>query len=815
MKNIEQKNLFRYFLLIVFFVCAGLPVTVNSAALKVISLSSSNSETIPKQFELFLDQVIIFESDTPIRMFLATKEDILSIDKSSPQQLRITSSQIGQTFLHLWDGNGRWTFYFQVMPEQLDKKIKSVLEQAKGFVFNYRTRWGSYYKGPSFGLMTKRSMTMTQSLKMQGPTPYGDFDASLDWSKFGHEDKILGYTLGLTKGKFGPFEDFSLRGFDFSTRFSALSFPGGTLYGISFFSPIFNKAFSYEVFHGREKGYYSQFLRPGINSDTRDAFVEGIRIGVTPQEKNKVFFNFAQGYGRDRPDYLRRRVFSIENETGPDNLRMRSEVAFDEDSMAARFTSHLNIADTKWIVDLRNVETDFVNIVGRPSGRGEIGGRVSCAWSPTENLSLDSSLNVYRDRYLFNLGNRRGVNYEAEHNLRISLDKMSNVSVRASYVNMPQVSSPQRRINGNVIYNRRFETDFLGKRVISTHIGYIVNQSKFPLSERSNYRRHGIITGLKFPLVQDLFYYANFARYYAQGLTTKEQAKPSVLETGIDFYRRFNKFFSSDINFYYRDEERADSTHAFLAGEDSIEGRVNFNYTPGKGVRFYCDGRVRNVWAENAGVEKFIEANISVGANITWESFLCWTPTAEITGCVFEDVNANTLREDGEPGVKNVEIHIGPYTVVTDEQGTYRYTLRAKSVMMDVDPNTIPKGYLFTTSSAQRLKIDRGGKQEINFGVAFKSRVYGIVFYDQNKNGKVDSSDPRIAGVKVLLNGEQLAFSNSMGLYHFRNVLPGKYTFEIDMSTLPLEYLPLIRVKQEIEVPMEATYTLDIPLDKK
>ena len=136
------------------------------------------------------------------------------------------------------------------------------------------------------------------------------------------------------------FKDFYIRGFDFRENFSSLSFPGETLKGIFFKSPAFNEKIEYALFYGQQKQYSSGIISPGVIEE-EDSYIEGLRLSLFPHNKNKFFFNYAHGYGSDREDYLKNKVFSIQSEHNFENLDIITEIATDEDSIGANFSSIL------------------------------------------------------------------------------------------------------------------------------------------------------------------------------------------------------------------------------------------------------------------------------------------------------------------------------------------------------------------------------------------------------------------------------------------------------------------------------------------
>ena len=62
------------------------------------------------------------------------------------------------------------------------------------------------------------------------------------------------------------------------------------------------------------------------------------------------------------------------------------------------------------------------------------------------------------------------------------------------------------------------------------------------------------------------------------------------------------------------------------------------------------------------------------------------------TGVVYQDRNANGIRDPGEPGVPGIVVHRGSETAVTDGNGEFRMT-SGSSARADVDDRSLPKGW--------------------------------------------------------------------------------------------------------------------------
>ncbi|MBD3263596.1 MAG: hypothetical protein GF375_00655 [Candidatus Omnitrophica bacterium] len=780
----------------------------------VVHLSSQSLEDFPLTVEISPGDFFIVNSPL-IKRFLIVSGEVIDIEKLDDKNLKVNAQNLGSTFLHVWDQKGRWTFNIKVVPLRVEMEKESLWEKPESIKFAYSNDWRSYYRGGSIDTMQRDTITFDQWASMRGPIPYGEMDASLNWSKFGEESKITGYTVGITEGNFLTFNDFHLRGFDFTRSFSPLSFPGETLKGIFLESPAFNENIEYIIFHGKEKQYYYSFLSPGITTE-EDSYVDGYRIRFFPHAKNNFALNYAHAYGEGREDYLKSKVFSFQSEHNLDKWSIFSEVASDEYSMAANLSSVLRLQRLNLRLSFRDIEPEFVTITGRPSGIGEIGGIIGFDWYPSENLSLSSNLDVYRDRYFSNPGSPDELNFEWDSYLDWRLGTDSNLTTSVYYINTPGSLSPQRNLNATSIYNKRFNLYLWGEKPLYTYLGYNYQKSINPLSPTSDYRKDAILSGLRLQLTPGFYCYSNYTYSWLEELEEAESSSPRVMETGFDFYNNLTPSVYSNVRFYYRDEQRASSLHSFLSGEDSLEGNINLTYSPYKDMEFYLDGRIRNVWAETEDAEAFIEAEVRVGTRLAWDSFFRFAPVGVISGVVFKDIDGDGLRGEDEKGIEGVKIIAGPFKAETDTEGMYKLEVKAKTVRVKIDLSTLPEGYVMTTNSSREINTSHGESYTIDFGAYPQSGIYGVAFYDKNSNNRLDSKDEPVPGIKITLpSRDESTRTNAEGVFFFSGMPAGEYKVKLDINSIPLEYLPMIPLEKVIEISEGFTYTYNIPLRKK
>lgn len=765
--------------------------------------------------EVFLKESFVIQSQVSIKRFLAVTPDKIDVEKIDGASLKVTGKNFGSTFLHVWGDEGRRTFHVAVTFPRVYVQPEKKWRDFEGFKVNYSSNWRQYYEGSRFATLERESLGFNQSVKISGPTPYGGLSGAMRWMRLGKNQEISGYNAALSNGHWLGFDDFNVRVFDISAFLSPLTLGGKSMHGVMFDSPAFNNKLTYTFLYGKEKPAYYGFVSPGAYTDV-DSHIEGIRVGFNPDNKNSFYLNFARGYGSDRQEYLRDKVFSLQSSHRVNSgLLLSSEIASDEDRIAGNLSSFWRLSKLNLRLSLYDIEKDFATIVGMPSNRGKIGSNVSIGWQPAQKFSLNSGLNVYKDRLLFNPGRRDELNYEWNGSANYTLDDSSSISNYMYYMNTPGVSSPQRSLNASSTYNKRFNLSFWDDKPLSTYLGYNYQRSKNPLSPSSDYQSNGISSGLSLSWTDYLSYFIRHSYSRVEELQSSDIGNTQIRETGFNFSRAFSPKVSSNFRVAYRDEVKSGERHSFLAGEDSVEGSLGFSFAPDNDTKFFIDGRIRNVWPDSAAAGNFMEADFRLGTSMTWDSFFKWAPKTTIAGVVFKDANSNGVRDEGEEGIKGVKVIIGPREAVSDEKGYFKTVVQVKSLVATIDFATIPDKHILTTASSLKIDTSRGGSENISFGLSTQAGVYGVVFYDANDNSKLDKEDFPIMGARMVLDNKKTATTNNKGIYFFSDIVTGKHSVKIDVNSLPLEYLPKISIMKDIEVEEGVTYSHHIPLRKR
>jgi hypothetical protein len=67
--------------------------------------------------------------------------------------------------------------------------------------------------------------------------------------------------------------------------------------------------------------------------------------------------------------------------------------------------------------------------------------------------------------------------------------------------------------------------------------------------------------------------------------------------------------------------------------------------------------------------------------------------------------------------------------------------------------------------------------------------IEGVVYLDDNRNGRLDALETRAANVTVMLDGRYAARTDAQGRFEFPFVAPGAHTVMLVSDTLPLPWV--------------------------
>ena len=749
-----------------------------------------------------------------IARFLVINPEILDIKRKGSHEVLVVAKKVGTTYFHLWDDDGRWTFTAHVSPFRPDRPTLAQLyrkqqEEAESFKLHYSNSWYSVNSGRRIDDTKRDSLSFYQNLGFDGQIPYGDLDGRVQFNKLKEETELTYYTLGLEDGIVGPFKGFDVRVFDYSVDFGNLVLGSESLRGAKLHSEAFQDKVNYTLFWGREnQGMFSP-LSPGLAA-SEDSFVEGGKIGVNLTDDIYQTFSYVKGYGDARDADLRKDAYDYTSEIKFGNTKLRSDVAHDGKTLSYLLNSTYTIPKLQLTSEFRNIEEEFMGIMGRPYASGELGALFSYRYNPSTNAEFSGRLNTYRDRLFPNPEHDDRFNVDFDSSFRYVFNPAT--SVKLDYYNNHDtgtISPHKYESMGASLYKR---INFIKK--LSTYLSFRHQRSDSVNSSTSDYTNEKLSFGLRFSLTKRINYFLmkefNWLEEY-----TGDTVRPHVFETGIDYSTQvYETPFYITSRLFFRDEENTESSRSFLSGEDSFETQGELRYQPSDDFNAFLNLRVNNIWAENPDTTKRLEAEVRLGTRWTFDTGLRWNPIGSIAGIVFKDLNSDGVYQIKEPSIKGVKIMLGEEKHdITDSEGMYLFEdVRAKKVFLSIDTSSLPSGFVLTSSAFREVEIEHGKIVSIDFGIISRSEIYGIIFNDINGNGKFDSKDKGIGDVVLSIEDGTKVSTNDKGQYYFRGISPGDHKITVDINSIPVNFIPQTSLFKDVKLFEGMTYVHSIPL---
>lgn len=754
-----------------------------------------------------------------IRRYLVTQPEILIVKQTSPNELLVTGKDVGPTYMHVWDDNDRWTIDWMGIfstPEGLtyDELMRQGEEKARNFILKYNLDWYSFYGGSKAKDLSRSYYSYSHDIGIVGETPYGILDSSVTARKVRASTVFPSYTIGLSRGHFLTFEDFNIRGLYYSPLFNNLTFPGATLYGGMFESPIFTKKLRYHVFWGREGGGTFGDLAPGI-SQRRDSFLNGINVVFKPDDNQTHAFSYIHGYGKQRSDDLEPNGYDVLSDYGiGKHWRVGYQVGFDSDHLGYFLNTRYTVPKFSLINQFRDVDKNFRTMIGTPSYMGEMGNLLTMAFRPNEKLSVDSSMDIFRDR-LFPAEDDND-RWNEDFNINANYQFDTNTSFNGSYVLQNELGrlSQVRYQSTGIGLTRTFKN----LRNLYVFVDYHHQNSQSYSSPLSSYYNEKITAGLRFRLINQFFFFYNSDYNMLKQRYTGICSQPNAWESGVDYTSQIGSSpFYGTFRLIYREEAGANSPLSFLSGENYVENYSSISYRPTESTELYGSWRVRKVWPYNRDLDRRVEADFNAGMRLLWDTGIRWDAVGTIDGYVFRDLNSDGLRQRDEPPVENVRVWLGnDKSEITDLFGYYRFRgVRGTKANISIDTDTLPVGYVVTVPVIQETTIANLGVRRLDFGIISRCEMSGFIFEDSNGDGEFNSKiDKSVKGVMVKLEDGRQAVSDPNGRYSMINLTPGLHTVTIDLKSVPVYYLPRIAVSKKITLFEGVEYFYNVPLKR-
>jgi hypothetical protein len=186
--------------------------------------------------------------------------------------------------------------------------------------------------------------------------------------------------------------------------------------------------------------------------------------------------------------------------------------------------------------------------------------------------------------------------------------------------------------------------------------------------------------------------------------------------------------------------------------------------------------------------------------------------TGSLSGFVYKDANNNGVKDSGETGLSGVVVKLtgtdaqgnpvnatqttdldGLYSFIGLAAGTYQITEVQPGDYLDGRDALGSLGGVLSDDLISAIALPAAASgTNYNFGELGKSKLSGYVYLDKDNDGRRETGEYGVQGVKITLIGltdeclvYYTAYTNSSGYYEFNNLRPGIYAIaESDPSYL-------------------------------
>lgn len=760
-----------------------------------------------------------------ITKFVVTDPALLKVTRRSSDELFTQASNIGSSHIHIWDDGQRKSLKFDIKPRMYEEEIRREEREKRredvyvpqSFKMSYSIEGSSFMTGKEFSDLHRSSYNWLYRWGLRGETPFGNFDSAIQGSRTLQKTyRVSNLRLALTDAHYDQFKDITIRGFDFTPSCGAFGFVSSDLRGLMVRAPMFNKKINYMVFSGAlPQGSYTSLSTNSGLSPTKKAWLEGITVNYRINRSGNLETFYSHSYGPERAQpVLTSDTAGADMTYNLGKVRLGSGVVSDMRYYSYRANCDLSL--NRFFAGLSMVEMNknFRSLLGGSPASGSTSGSLSLSYQLTPTINISNTFSGYRDKVFYNPENPGRPNYTGTTSAVWNLDRHTFLQLDYIVADQKGTNSPSITETKNISFRKTFY--FIRK--LNGYINYSNSKNKNYFSPAQDYNNNRIYMGLNCQMIENLFCYYNNEVNILMNKYSQATSLPTAQEIGFQYNRQIMTAWPLflDMRLYYRNERQADSVLDYLSGQDRVEANGGLTLRPNKDSEVFFKCRISNIWNKLETVEKHLDLDLNWGIRFLWDTGLRWDTVGCFDGFVFYDTNGDGVMQTSEKGVVGALV-VGPSnkTAKTDKRGYYKLTqINGKTAYLELDLSTIPKKYNPTTATVQKHDIVFGKTRRINFGIATRSDIEGIIFDDQNKNGQYDAGEPLVSGIIIILDEKDKMVSNIMGAFRFRNVAPGEHVIKIDLKSIPIKFIPKVPISKKVNIEQGAVFSYPIALEK-
>lgn len=772
--------------------------------------------------ELQQSQSLIIEQGGGIIKFLTTDEGVVTIESINSETLRVIGTDIGHTFVHIWNAQGRNTFEIRVIPQKFvtpasQLKQLEAFEKNRSFKVGYDVNRSAYYTGPQVSHLQRDSMDLDQNFTLNGDTPYGELDSHALFQKDRAKTVLTDAQVRLLDGKIGPYQNFNAALGDSQIKPNLMVFPSARVRGADVYhwDDPKNKRLTWEGFYGREEESIIGTITPGLlTKRTTDSFLGGGVMDFKVNDDAKIKGGYFTGAGKDRTDELNRNGMALSGDfkLGP-HVKFDPEVDYDNERFAQTEDTLVKLDRLAVKHQYRNIDRHFETLIGSPSRQGEIGNVFEVDAQPSDNTNFQGSIDIFRDRLIPNPDDPGAANVHQDATLTIiPWDRSSLIFNYQDFDDTGRIG-PTRERSFSSQYNQQVE--WFGHKY-SFFSRYQNRGTRILTNSANNYVLDQVLLGVETTLFWGIDFSIQQEWDRLKEPNVPRLTFPHALVYTFNYRHQIgNSPFYMDTSLRIRDEENTESPNSFMTGTDSTELTGGLYYREIENMELFLTGTLTDYVPESSAItEPRVEAEFLTGMRYVYDTNWRWSAVGSFQGMVFKDLNGNGRRDSNEPGIPSMIVHSSDGKEArTDAQGFYSIKdVSGKHAELSLDSSNIPYGFAPTSSTRQEVEIVQNRTVNVDFGLTPRSEITGIIYNDLNDNGKYDEGEPGVRKIRLTLENGLVARSTNLGVYSFSDVIAGDHVVTLDVSSLPEGYLPRDIPRRKITVHEGIRYELPFPL---
>jgi hypothetical protein len=179
---------------------------------------------------------------------------------------------------------------------------------------------------------------------------------------------------------------------------------------------------------------------------------------------------------------------------------------------------------------------------------------------------------------------------------------------------------------------------------------------------------------------------------------------------------------------------------------------------------------------------------------------------ARVEGFVFLDEDRDGRRDPGEAGLPGLIMRLDGIRVLSNmmEEGFFRFPpVRPGAYHLDIE--NLPVTLAPLIPLPLELSLEVGQTLRVMIPLVRVGAIEGVVFHDEDRDGRRGLGEEGIPDVRVLLYAEDALLqerrTGPAGAFAFAELPPGTYTVKVDSATLPAGF--------ELTTPAEVTVSLE------